>query len=134
MGLKTYGLACGNKIKAKFLKQGTSEKGKWQFFSYQESKKNNETGQYVKLRDYQVWLNTPIEDLKENDTLIINKIVSFYETQEEYNGKKYHKIQVRIEAEKFIPKPVDVENVNFDDVFADQDIFADVDVDNINFD
>ena len=75
MSQQVYGVSVGGRIKVGFPKSGNKQDGTfWQLFTYEESRKNQQTGEYDKLGRYTIFVNNPIQQLQNGDTVIIKSI------------------------------------------------------------
>lgn len=98
--VSTIGMKVDKKIRVAFPKMGSGSKGKWQYFIYTESKKD-ETGDYKKVRQYKIWVANPMDDLADGDYVKIKSILSFYEKFTTYDdGRKFLEINVTCEIAK----------------------------------
>lgn len=95
------GVFVGAKIKVSFPKSGTKKDNSlWQLFTYQESKKNQETGRYDEIGRYTIFVNNPQKDLQNNDIVTIKNITKILTEKNKYNGKDYININCWCEIEK----------------------------------
>ena len=75
MAQQVYGVSVGGKIKVGYPKTGNRKDGTlWQLFTYEESRRNQQTGEYDKLGKYTIFVNNPIQQLQNGDTVIIKSI------------------------------------------------------------
>ena len=93
-------ITVGSTLTVKFLKGGVSAQGKkWQCFIKNASQKRGTGTGYEKIGSFVIFVDNPIE-LKENDEVIVQKIISSDLTKEYYNGKEYIKNVLNCELTK----------------------------------
>ena len=130
MAIKGYPIKQGTKLKVKFLKQGESKHGAWQMFTHSENKKNQQTGQYEKLATYTIFINKPIKNLLEDDTIIVQGITAVSASRNVYNGKEYYNIVINWDATLEEKEPNE-DNFNLGDTENPFD-FNNEDIDNLD--
>lgn len=131
MAIRGYPIKQGRRLKVKFLKQGESKNGAWQMFTHSESKRNQETGQYERLATYTIFINNPIKNLSEGDSIIVQGITAVAATRNVYNGKEYYNIVVNCDA-KLEEQAPNEDNFNLADTENPFDFGGGLDVDNLN--
>lgn len=100
------GVFVGAKLKAGFPKIGTTQKGEqWQLFTYKESKKNPQTGDYDELGKYTIWVTNPNQYIKHNDTVTVKNITKILYEKNFANGKEFLNISVWCEVELTVYTP-----------------------------
>lgn len=129
--VKGYPMKKGKVLTVKYLKQGTQKNGKlWQCFNYTESKKNAATGKYQKIASWSIFINNPINNLKENDKVIIESITSVTAAVNYVNGKEFLTITINCDV-KLDEDSNNTENFNFVDT-ENPFNFNNDDIDNLN--
>lgn len=96
---KGVGVFKNSLIRVSFIKQGVTNGHKWQMFTYTNSKKNKQTGEYEKLGTYQMYVNNPIDNLKDGDYVKIIDITHFELKTNVWNGKTYQNVCANITIE-----------------------------------
>lgn len=100
------GVFVGAKLKVGFPKIGTTQKGEqWQLFTYKESKKNPQTGDYDELGKYTIWVTNPNQYIKHNDIVTVKNITKILYEKNFANGKEFLNISVWCEVELTVYTP-----------------------------
>ena len=100
----TKGLKVNSFVRVNFPKSGLGKTGKWQYFTYQEGKRD-ETGEFKKIRDYQIWVANPSDEFVHGLIVKIKSILSVKENFTTYlDGRKFSSIVMLCEVEKPTPK------------------------------
>lgn len=94
------GISVGGKIKVGFPKTGTKKDGSmWQLFTYKETKKNQQTGEYDEIGRYTIFVNNPQPNLKNGDMITIKNITKSLMEKNIVNNKEYININCWCEIE-----------------------------------
>lgn len=98
--LQGKGVFVGAKLRVSFPKTGTKkDKSLWQLFVYQESKKNQQTGNYDELGRYTIFVNNPQRNLQNGDIVTIKSITKSLIEKKILNNKEYININCWCEIE-----------------------------------
>lgn len=97
------GIKVGNLVKVSFPKTGNGQKGMWQFFTYNETVKNQQTGEYNIVGKYMIWVNNPNPNIQHGNFVRINSITSAVITKKEYNGMIQHTSELNCDVELQAP-------------------------------
>lgn len=128
------GVFVGAKIKVGFPKFGQKKDGtNWQLFTYKESKKNVETGEFDELGRYTIFVNNPQSSLQNGDLVEIKSITKSLIEKNIVNNKEYININCwcDIETNNYVENNnneidleiKEMEVVSFDNNFTSEDDF-----------
>ena len=86
MAQQVNGVSVGNKVRVSFPNSGLRQDGStWQIFTYQDSRKNQQTGEYEEKGRYSIFVNNNIPLLQSGDFVTIKSITKV--TYEKKIGK-----------------------------------------------
>lgn len=104
MAQQGKGVQVGNKIRVSFVKSGTKQDGSmWQLFTYQESKKNPQTGEYDRIGTYTIFVNNPNNNIKNNDYVTIKSITKILSEVKYVNNKAFNNFNAWCDVELNAP-------------------------------
>ena len=116
MAQQVNGVQVGSKIRVSFPNSGLRQDGStWQIFTYQDSKKNPQTGEYEEKGRYSIFVNNNIPLLQSGDFVTIKSITKVtYEKKIGKDKKEYINVNCWCDVEMgavYQPRLVDNQNV-----------------------
>lgn len=86
----------GTKLRVSFLKEGVTNGKKWQFFIFNNTKKEFDKDSFVAIQRYTVFIENPRENLRDGDFVEIKEIVAVQPVINTRNGVVYRNINLSI--------------------------------------
>lgn len=105
------------KLRVAFKKVGTKQNGEqWVCFTYNKSKKDQETGRYNNIITYKIYVENHKEvNFKDGDYVEIDKILDVDFNKGEYLGKAFQNVTLNVTLKK---KETNKEDT-YDDIYND---------------
>ena len=86
----------GTKLRVSFLKEGVTNGKKWQFFIFNNTKKEFDKDTFVAIQRYTVFIENPRENLRDGDFVEIEEIVAVQPVINTRNGVVYRNINLSL--------------------------------------